>query len=107
MHLRGRALFRKPAVGERHLRRRPRCALSCLAADLARMQVAGCGGSDMTPALARLEADPHVRAALVLTDGDVSYPSAAPPFDVLWVLTPEASSGFAPPYGRVLQMRHS
>ena len=74
--------------------------------ELARMSITGYGGSDMTPALDYLAADPQVRAALVLTDGDVTYPAAAPPFDVLWVLTPEAAR-FAPPFGRVVQMQSS
>jgi predicted metal-dependent peptidase len=76
--------------------------------DLVRMSVTGYGGSDMTPALDYLAADPQVRAVLVLTDGDVTYPAAAPPFDVLWVLTPEAAlARFAPPFGRVVQMQPS
>ena len=76
--------------------------------ELARMSVTGYGGSDMTPALDYLAADPQVRAALLLTDGDVTYPAAAPPFDVLWVLTPEAARArFAPPFGRVVQMQSS
>ena len=60
------------------------------------------------PCARLLAADPQVRAALVLTDGDVTYPAAAPPFDVLWVLTPEAARArFSPPFGRVVQMQTS
>ncbi|MCC6197754.1 MAG: hypothetical protein IT518_25165 [Burkholderiales bacterium] len=75
--------------------------------DLVRVAIAGYGGSDMTPALDLLGADPDVRATLVITDGDVSYPTAPPPFDVLWALTPDAGGGFAPPYGRLLRMEET
>lgn len=66
--------------------------------ELARMAVIDHGGSDVTPALDYLASDPQVRVALVLTDGDITFPAGAPPFDVLWVLTAEAARGrFAPP----------
>jgi len=76
--------------------------------ELARMAITGYGGSDLTPAFDYLAADPQVRAVLVLTDGDILYPPSAPPFDVLWVLTPEGSPArFVPPFGRVVQMQSS
>jgi predicted metal-dependent peptidase len=76
--------------------------------ELARRTMSGYGGSDLTPALDYLAADPQVRAVLVLTDGDVEYPRATPPFDVLWVVTPGmAVTPFAPPYGRVLRLTQS
>jgi predicted metal-dependent peptidase len=74
-------------------------------ARLAEYEVAGFGGSDMTPALARLADDPEVSAALVLTDGYISYPAAEPPFRVLWavVRSPDGyDAAFRPPYGEVL-----
>jgi predicted metal-dependent peptidase len=76
--------------------------------ELARHTLSGYGGSDLTPALDYLTADPQVRAVLVLTDGDIEYPRAAPPFDVLWVVTPGMGmSPFAPPYGKVLRLTQS
>jgi predicted metal-dependent peptidase len=73
-------------------------------ADLATHELAGYGGSDLTPALAHLADDARTRAVVVLTDGDVGYPPEPPPFDVLWVLPRASNSGFAPPYGRVVVM---
>ena len=72
--------------------------------DLSAFEVGGYGGSDLTPALARLADDPHVTAVIVLTDGDVAYPAAPPPYAVLWIVTPAAAGRFSPPYGRVLPM---
>jgi predicted metal-dependent peptidase len=53
-------------------------------ADRASDPVTGFGGSDMSPAMDRLAAAPEVNAALVLTDGCISYPAAEPPYAVLW-----------------------
>ena len=72
--------------------------------DLGRYQVSGYGGSDLTPALLRLAEDPQVRAAAVITDGDIAYPAEPMPYEVLWMLTPGAATGFHPPYGRVVRM---
>jgi hypothetical protein len=36
------------------------------------IQVSGYGGSDLTPAMERLAADPQVRAAAIITDGEIS-----------------------------------
>lgn len=72
--------------------------------DLARFEIGGYGGSDLTPALGHLADDAHTRAVLVLTDGDVGIPPQQPPFDVLWVLPRPSATGFAPPYGRVVVM---
>ena len=69
--------------------------------ELARYAIAGYGGSDLTPALERLAADPQVRAAAIITDGDIAYPPEPAPFEVLWVLTAPAA-GFRPAYGRVV-----
>lgn len=70
--------------------------------DLARFQVTGYGGSDMSPALARLARDPEVAAAVVITDGHISYPPHPMPCAVLWALT-DPNEDFAPPYGRVIR----
>jgi predicted metal-dependent peptidase len=72
-------------------------------AELAEYGVKGYGGSDLTPALALLAEDPRVTAAIVITDGDISYPREAMPYAVLWAL-PMPSGSFAPPYGRVVVM---
>lgn len=61
--------------------------------------IAGLGGSDISPAMQRLADDPEVTAAIVLTDGWISYPAAEPAYRVLWAVT---ELGFNPPYGDVL-----
>ena len=76
-------------------------------ADLVRRRLDGWGGSDMGPALRHLSADASVRAAVVLTDGDVLVPDEPWPFELLWLLPPEASSSFAPAQGRVLRLTES
>jgi predicted metal-dependent peptidase len=73
-------------------------------ADLASCEIAGYGGSDVTPALEHLAGDARTRAVVVLTDGDVGFPPESPPFHVLWVLPRASMTGFAPPYGRVVVM---
>ena len=72
--------------------------------ELQSFTVTGFGGSDLTPAMERLAADPQVRAAAIVTDGDVRVPAEAMPYDVLWVLPRSASAGFQPGYGRVVVM---
>jgi predicted metal-dependent peptidase len=71
---------------------------------LAAYQVSGYGGSDLTPAMALLAADPEVRAAAIITDGDVQVPPDPVPYAVLWVLPPGRSAAFHPGYGRVVTM---
>jgi predicted metal-dependent peptidase len=74
-------------------------------ARLTEYRIAGLGGSDMGPALAHLAQDPEVSAALVLTDGYISYRAAEPPYSVLWgvVRAPTGyAANFRPPYGEVL-----
>jgi predicted metal-dependent peptidase len=73
--------------------------------ELARYRVVGYGGSDLTPAMLLLAADPQVRAAAIITDGDIQYPTDPMPYDVLWVLPPGSSASFRPPYGRVVSMQ--
>ena len=71
--------------------------------ELADYQVSGYGGSDLTPALIALAEDPRVTAAVVITDGDISYPSEPVPYAVLWAL-PRSKTTFQPLYGRVVTM---
>jgi predicted metal-dependent peptidase len=72
--------------------------------ELADYQVSGYGGSDLTPALLTLAQDPRVTAAIVITDGDINYPSEPVPYAVLWAL-PSSHTEFQPPYGRVITMQ--
>jgi predicted metal-dependent peptidase len=72
--------------------------------ELAQCQVAGFGGSNLTPAMELLAADPQVRAAAIITDGDIEFPAEPMPYAVLWVLPPARSAGFAPGYGRIVVM---
>ena len=74
--------------------------------ELAQFMVTGYGGSDLTPAMERLASDPQVRAAAIVTDGEVQYPPDPMPYEVLWVLPP-GRSVFHPPYGRVVVMEPS
>ncbi len=73
-------------------------------AELAEYEVRGYGGSDLSPALLALAEDQRVTAAIVITDGDVSYPADAMPYAVLWAVPGETTT-FAPPYGRVVTMQ--
>ena len=74
-------------------------------AQLENYQVTGYGGSDLSPAMEHLAADPAVCAAIVITDGEIDYPRAAPPYNVLWVLPQIAGAAFSPRYGRVVRMQ--
>jgi predicted metal-dependent peptidase len=71
-------------------------------AELATYAVHGFGGSDLSPGMLSLADDPQVRAAVIITDGDIDFPAEPMPYDVLWVL-PRAAA-FNPPYGRVIAM---
>jgi predicted metal-dependent peptidase len=71
--------------------------------ELADYQVSGYGGSDLTPALLALAEDARVTAAVVITDGDIAYPSQSVPYAVIWAL-PRSQTAFQPPYGRVITM---
>jgi predicted metal-dependent peptidase len=73
--------------------------------ELARHQITGYGGSDLSPAMHYLAEDPDVQAAVVLTDGDILYPQDEMPYQVLWVLPARSSAPFHPPYGLVLHMQ--
>jgi predicted metal-dependent peptidase len=72
--------------------------------ELTQYQVTGFGGSDLTPAMELLAADPQIRAAAIVTDGDIHFPADPMPYAVLWVVPPTYSAGFAPGYGRVVVM---
>jgi predicted metal-dependent peptidase len=78
-----------------------------LPSEVARHQVTGYGGSDLSPALRHLADDPNVEAVVVLTDGDIEYPQEEMPYNVLWVLPAHGSTTFHPPYGMVISMRSS
>jgi predicted metal-dependent peptidase len=71
--------------------------------ELADYEVRGYGGSDMGPAMIAMGQDPRVTAAIVVTDGEITYPDEAVPYAVLWAV-PGNTTGFAPPYGRVVSM---
>jgi predicted metal-dependent peptidase len=72
--------------------------------ELAQYRVSGFGGSDLTAAMELLADDPHVRAAAIITDGDVQLPAVPMPYGVLWVLPPAHAAGFEPGYGRIVVM---
>ena len=72
--------------------------------ELAQYQVTGYGGSDLTPAMELLAADPQVRAAAIITDGDVQFPADPMPYDVLWVLPPGRVGRVSSGYGRIVVM---
>lgn len=72
--------------------------------ELAQYQVTGFGGSDLTPAMELLAADPQIRAAAIITDGDIQFSASPMPYAVLWVLPPNRSAGFSPGYGRIVVM---
>ncbi len=72
--------------------------------ELAEYDIRGYGGSDLTPALMALCEDPRVTAAIVITDGDITYPADSMPYAVLWAV-PGDTTSFAPPYGRVITMQ--
>lgn len=74
--------------------------------ELADYTITGYGGSDLTPAMQRLADDPQVRAAAIITDGDVQFPVDPMPYEVLWVLPPGRSAAFHPPYGRLVVMEN-
>jgi predicted metal-dependent peptidase len=71
-------------------------------AELAEYEVSGFGGSNLSPAMLALAADPHVTAAAIVTDGEIEYPSWTMPYRVLWILPTRGS--FCPPYGAVISI---
>ncbi|MCI0456016.1 MAG: VWA-like domain-containing protein [Gemmataceae bacterium] len=74
-------------------------------AEVSAWKVTGYGGSDLTPALCRLAENPDVAAAIVLTDGEITYPAEPVPYNVLWVLPAwKDPREFTPRYGKVISM---
>jgi predicted metal-dependent peptidase len=72
--------------------------------ELALRRIEGYGGSDLSPALEYLADDRHVRAVVVVTDGDIAYPPERMPYDLLWLVPASCRAAFNPRYGRVVAM---
>ena len=72
--------------------------------ELAERHIEGYGGSDLSPALQHLAADQHVRAVVVITDGEIAYPAEPMPYELLWLVPGPKAPAFNPPYGRVVSM---
>jgi predicted metal-dependent peptidase len=72
--------------------------------ELAERRIEGYGGSDLTPALRHLAVDQHVRAVVVITDGEIAYPPEPMPYELLWLVPVSFRSAFNPPYGLVVSM---
>jgi len=72
--------------------------------ELAERRIEGYGGSDLSPALLHLAEDQHVRAVVVITDGEIAYPPEPVPFELLWLVPGPKAPAFNPPYGRVVSM---
>jgi predicted metal-dependent peptidase len=70
---------------------------------LAAFNVRGYGGSDLSPAMIAFGADAQITAAIIITDGDITYPPDPVPYSVLWVV-PGLTTPFAPAYGRVVTL---
>ena len=70
--------------------------------ELASFQVSGFGGSDLTAAMMTLADDAAVTSAVIVTDGEIAFPSAPMPYNVLWVLPALNAPRFNPPYGQVI-----
>jgi predicted metal-dependent peptidase len=69
--------------------------------ELQYFRINGYGGSDMNTAMESFSGDPEIQAAIVITDGCITYPERPVPYNVLWVLTEENSS-FNPSYGSII-----
>ena len=72
--------------------------------ELSTFSVSGFGGSDLSPAMLALAEDPQVTAAVIVTDGEVAFPSTPMPYGVLWVLPSGHAARFNPPYGQIIAM---
>ncbi len=72
--------------------------------ELAERRIEGYGGSDLSPALRYLAGDQHVRAVVVITDGEIAYPAEPMPYELLWLVPARFARAFHPPYGRVVPM---
>jgi len=72
--------------------------------ELAERRIEGYGGSDLSPALRHLAEDQHVRAVVVITDGEIAYPAEPMPYELLWLVPARCAAAFHPPYGRLIPM---
>jgi predicted metal-dependent peptidase len=73
--------------------------------ELAERRIEGYGGSDLSPALRYLAEDQHVRAVVVITDGEIAYPPEPMPYELLWLVPGPKAPAFNPLYGRVVSMQ--
>jgi predicted metal-dependent peptidase len=73
--------------------------------ELAERRIEGYGGSNLSPALRYLAEDQHVRAVVVITDGEIAYPPEPMPYELLWLVSAGSPVPFTPPYGRVVLMQ--
>ena len=71
---------------------------------LASYRVSGFGGTDLTAAFERLEEDPEVVCALVITDGGLWRIPGEPSYDVLWAVLGGFSWTRKPDYGRIIEV---
>lgn len=74
--------------------------------ELQTVEIAGLGGTRLTPAILRLAEDPEVEAVIVITDGylgRLGYPRETMPYAVLWAVT-DPDSEFDPEYGQVIYL---
>ena len=72
------------------------------AEELDSFSIEGFGGSDMTPGMARIDEDEEATAMVVITDGEIDYPTMPPRCSVVWVLLSDDNHDFRPPYGEAL-----
>ncbi len=73
---------------------------------LARYEISGLGGTNMTPAMEKLADDPDVESVILITDEDIQWTpilEEEPPYNLLWVLMRPVPD-FHPPYGEVITM---
>ena len=74
--------------------------------DLSEYEIKGWGGSDMSPAMLKLEDEKNEYPVIVITDGYIGYPSKVS-YPVLWgILCSHIDNpiSFSPPYGRVTKI---
>ena len=69
-----------------------------------RVRFRGGGGTDFRPVFERLEETEGPKALVFFTDGYGTFPSEAPSYPVLWVLTPNSIEPEDVPFGRVIKM---
>lgn len=72
--------------------------------DLDCFEICGYGGSDMSPAMLKLAEDHDVKSVLVLTDGEIMFPSEDRiPYRVTWGVTD--AEDFCPGYGELIKIK--